>query len=249
MTSEAPPAAIEKAGTGTAGTAAEILRAVSLIDADLDERRAALSKGHEAAESAAEARDAAERALAAAEEALRAAQVRVREAEKDVAHHEERRLKEEKRMDNVRTPKEQKAVEKELGMIGAKKEKAEARALEAIGAVEAGEKVVAERRAALEAARAAAEMARAEADARRASLEADVAGLEERRAAALAGLPPSLRGHYEHLRRRGLVAFAEVEDGACGGCRRSLTANLVAQARAGKAPRCPGCARILLAPS
>lgn len=229
-------------------TPARCLRDAAAVDEELDRSRAALSQGNEAVESTRKDLAAAEAALAAAEAALQAAKAKVHEAEQDIAHHDARRVKEEKRMDNIRNVKEQKAVEKELGMIAAKKEKAEARALEAIQAVEAAEKAIVERRTAAEAARAAAAAAAAEADARRAAISGAAAELEARRAEVVAALPQAFRSHYDLLRQRNLAPISDLDGEACGTCRRKQPQNIVLQVRVGKAPRCGGCARFLLPP-
>lgn len=80
------------------------------------------------------------------------------------------------------------------------------------------------------------------------TIDADLARREERKAAAVALIPPDLLEMYEHLRERkeGVAVGRLDETGVCGGCHLKLSAAERHQALAEDPPRCIHCRRILV---
>lgn len=85
--------------------------------------------------------------------------------------------------------------------------------------------------------------------AEKARLEPEVAALQARRNAEAEGKDTAALSLYNLLReRRGGVAVAAVERGACQGCRISLPTNVLAKVRSGAGlVQCVSCERILMA--
>lgn len=79
-------------------------------------------------------------------------------------------------------------------------------------------------------------------------IDAEVARKEERKAGAVAPIPPDLLELYEKLRasKEG-VAVGRFENGVCGGCNMSLSPAERDEAMSADIPRCVHCLRILVA--
>lgn len=75
--------------------------------------------------------------------------------------------------------------------------------------------------------------------------DAELAGIEERCRALTARLDPGLLRMFRELARKLPRPVAKVAGGVCGGCRRSLPTNQLAQAKE-KLMYCDNCGRILL---
>lgn len=79
-------------------------------------------------------------------------------------------------------------------------------------------------------------------------IDAELARKEERKAEALAPIPPDLVDLYETLRQsKEGVAIGRFEHGVCGGCHMTLSPAEQIEAFEGDIPRCVHCRRILVA--
>ena len=79
-------------------------------------------------------------------------------------------------------------------------------------------------------------------------IDAELARKEERKAEALAPIPPDLVELYETLRQsKEGVAIGRFEHGVCGGCHMTLSPAEQIEAFEGDIPRCVHCRRILVA--
>ncbi len=150
----------------------------------------------------------------------------------------------------VRNPREALVLQQEIAYLYRKIDQAEDLALQALMEWERS-------KADLEAAEAEfqqmeAQRARLEAELQREieELEANMQELLERRRVLMGGLPPEIMAQYEQLRaRKGGLAVALVEDGACSACGAVLSAARLQAARnVFSLTYCPQCGRILYAP-
>jgi uncharacterized protein len=78
-----------------------------------------------------------------------------------------------------------------------------------------------------------------------AGLKDEINSLKAERQESLTALDPAAVKLYERLRGQFPVAVATVERGVCSGCRISLFATQLRQARAGELTQCGNCGRIL----
>ncbi len=81
--------------------------------------------------------------------------------------------------------------------------------------------------------------------AKAAGLKDEIISLKAERQALVTALDPAAVKLYERLRGQFPVAVATVEQGVCSGCRISLFAAQLRQARAGELTQCGNCGRIL----
>lgn len=79
-------------------------------------------------------------------------------------------------------------------------------------------------------------------------IESAIAEHRQKRSVVTAGVDKVILEDYERLYTRfGAEALVASEDGACSGCYKDLTANLIARLRHGsELTRCPNCGRILV---
>jgi predicted nucleic acid-binding Zn-ribbon protein len=150
---------------------------------------------------------------------------------------------------SVRNPKELADLQADVESMKRHLAAVEDRDLEAMTAVEAAQRALADARAELEALEARVAGEQAELRARIDQLRAEIAVYERERAERAADVESDLLKKYEHLRRAHQGrAVARLDRNLCLGCRISLPANMVNRARAGHTlVQCPNCERILYA--
>lgn len=147
----------------------------------------------------------------------------------------------------VTNPKELEDLQLDFESLKRRRSDLDDKALEAIDALEAAQKDLAEGEQELERAEAAYRGDQQELGARRDSIEAEIAGLEENRTAQAELVDQDMIALYDRLAptTQGRVV-AKVGGGACLGCRISLPANVLQRARIGTGVvQCSMCQRIL----
>ncbi len=186
-------------------------------------------------------------AVAAKEAELEELKRRRRDLEAEVADLEEGILASRRRLMEIKSNIEYKAMLKEIAFKEDQRDQKETLVLEVLEQLEAGQKELAD----LKARRAEQEevlqrvsgAVAAESD----RLKAEVSTLEERRQALLQAVPPPLLKRYEFIRsRRNGNAIAEVQEGVCLGCHMNILPQQFIDLQKGEELlQCPHCQRIL----
>jgi len=196
----------------------------------------------------AEALDAARADLARTKHDVEAIRLERRKLEKEAEAFQAEAARLERQLFDVKTNDEFKAMQHQIAGVKERRSGVETAILEGM---EREEALTAVAKDAAEAV-ASAERAKAEGDAaldaEHAALEAEIAERTSARDAGRAGIAPAVLARYDRLlaAREG-IAVAELTNGACGGCHRSLTPHDLQVVRQGDTMHsCEGCGRIVI---
>ena len=160
--------------------------------------------------------------LAEAEEAMKTEQARIKELELEVQSCRDQIDKYRQQQMVLKSNKEFKAMEIEIGNVLGKIRVHEDQELVLMEDVEAARSNVAERRKELEAEEEAVNLDVAELDTRMGGIDAEISSLEARRSELVGDIPEDMLARYERILERRDRALVPVEGGICGGCHMRL---------------------------
>lgn len=145
----------------------------------------------------------------------------------------------------VQSPKELTALQQELDIFKAKRDKVEETALGTMDEVESGEADIAGRLTELEAMRGEWQRQQQQLSGELEKVQGALADLGRRRQLLADEVPPQAAALYESLRQGKNLAVARVEQGICRGCRISLPMSELQRVKGSDLVRCGSCGRIL----
>jgi predicted nucleic acid-binding Zn-ribbon protein len=202
----------------------------------LDEATAALSELRRA-------RDAADLERVEAEEAM----TRIETHSAEIDAHQSRL---QAQMKTIISPREAEALQKEMGVLAARRDELDDRGLEFLDVIGAAEERSAAATAAEPDVQAAVDAASAVLATVVNDLQAEIAGLAARRESTVADTPAGTVSRYESMRRtHGGLAVARLVGAQCTGCHLELSraeAETVRHVPVDELPDCPSCGRVLL---
>ncbi len=187
----------------------------------------------------------------AAEEALKAAQLLQKQKEGDLAQREEKILKLQGQLYQLKSNKEYSAMEMEIKGFKADKSLLEEDILKLLDTVDAAKAALAKEKEALSGEEKKHQAAVAELNKKAAELQQGVAAGEEKRKSYTPNIEPRLLSQYERiLKSREGVAIVAIVNNSCGGCHMGFPPQVVNEAQKHeKWIVCESCARLVYWPS
>lgn len=186
-------------------------------------------------------------AVAAKEAELEELRRRRRELEAEVADLEEGILASRRRLMDIKSNIEYKAMLKEIAFKEDQRDQKETLVLEVLEQLEAGQQELAALKARQAEQEEVVKRVAGAVAAESGKLEAEVAALEEKRQGLRQSVPAALLKRYEFIRsRRNGNAIAEVQEGVCLGCHMNILPQQFIDLQKGEELlQCPHCQRIL----